>query len=97
MKRNRIHKLQLPNGTLSTDCTTLQNEAQNYFKKLFNNNNQHGHFHPFKEGTYPIIDEIGKNSLTSPITKPLALNSMKPYKAPCPDGFYCIFLNNIGT
>jgi hypothetical protein len=48
----------------------------------------------FNEGTHLTIDAEGKISLTSPITKKEmfdALNSMKPYKAPGPDGFHCIF------
>jgi len=37
---------------------------------------------------------VEKNSLTSPITKAgvfVSLNYMKPFKAPGPDGFQCIF------
>jgi len=37
---------------------------------------------------------LSTNSLTKPVNKVkvlAALNSMKPYKAPDPDGFQCIF------
>ena len=92
-KRNRIHRLQLPCGTWSSDSDTLQDEAQNYFKNFFCGN-QPNHDCAFNEGAHPSIDSEGKIALTSPITKPkvfAALNSMKPYKAPGPDGFHCIF------
>ena len=92
-KRNRIHRLQLPDGTWSSDSDTLQDEAQRYFKSFFTDN-QPPHDRSFNEGAHPSIDADGKISLTSPITKPevfAALNSMKPYKAPGPDGFHCIF------
>ncbi|GAU41508.1 hypothetical protein TSUD_302460 [Trifolium subterraneum] len=92
-KRNRIHKLQLPNGTWSSDSSILQHEAQNYFKNLFSSS-QHNTSSSFNVGTHPTIDEDGRNSLSKPVTKEevtAALNSMKPYKAPGPDGFQCIF------
>jgi len=92
-KKNRIHRLQLPNGIWTTDSTILQEEAQNYFKNLFANTQPH-HNRTFTTGHHPIIDNLGKLSLTKPITKNevfAALNSMKPYKAPGPDGFQCIF------
>ena len=43
--------------------------------------------------THPFIEDLGKTSLTKPVTKNevfTALNSMKPYKALGPDGFHCI-------
>jgi hypothetical protein len=92
-KRNKIHKLQLPNGIWTSDSTTLQEEAQKYFKNLFYGN-QHHHNRTFHEGAHPSINDIDKASLTKPITKNevfAALNTMKPYKAPGPDGFHCIF------
>lgn len=92
-KRNRIHKLQLPNGICSSDADILQDEAQAFFKNLFCSTHQHQNHH-FNEGLHPTIDENSKNSLTKPITKnevSAALNTMKPYKAPGPDGFHCIF------
>jgi len=92
-KRNRIHRLQLLCGTWSSDSDILQEEAQNYFKSFFSAT-QSIHNRTFNEGTHPTIDDEGKISLTSPITKNEvfdALNSMKPYKAPGPDGFHCIF------
>jgi len=42
----------------------------------------------------PTIDNLDKLSLTKPITKSevlAILNTMKPFKAPGPDGFQCIF------
>jgi len=92
-KKNRIHQLQLPNGIWSSKADILQEEAQAFFKKLFCSSHQHQNCH-FQEGAHPTIDDVGKNSLTSPITKKeitTALNSMKPYKSPGPDGFHCIF------
>ena len=92
-QRNRIHRLQLPCGTWSSNSDTLQEEAHNYFKNFFSGN-QPNHDRSFHEGGHPTIDDAGKNSLISPITKVevlAALNSMKPYKAPGPDGFHCIF------
>jgi hypothetical protein len=92
-KKNRIHTLQLANGTWISNQATLQDEAQKFFKNLLTNTH-HSHDRTFQEGNHPTIDETGKASLTQPITKPevfAALNSMKPYKAPGPDGFHCIF------
>lgn len=92
-KRNRIHRLKLPNGVWSTDTSILQEEAQRFFKNLFCSNNHHQNRH-FTHGPHPTIDDDAKNSLTRPITKDevtAALNSMKPYKSPGPDGFHCIF------
>ncbi|PNY14401.1 ribonuclease H [Trifolium pratense] len=92
-RRNKIHRLQLPNGTWSTDCATLQDEAQLYFKNFFSST-QPVHNRIFREGSHPIIDDAGITALTCPITKDevtAALNSMKPFKAPGPDGFHCIF------
>ena len=96
-KKNRIHILQLPNGTWTSDDTILQAEAQNYFKNLLANTQPH-HNRTFHHGHHPIIDEPRKISLTNPITKTevfTALNSMKPYKAPGPDGFQCIFFKQL--
>jgi hypothetical protein len=56
--------------------------------------NQSNHDPSFHNGLHPTIDEEGQNSLLRPVTKEevsAALNSMKPYKAPGPDGFQCIF------
>jgi len=92
-KRNRIHHLQLPNGIWSDDKSILQNEAQHYFQNLFCSN-QHGHNHTFSEGPHPIVDDIGKLLQNCPITKAevlAVLNTMKPYKAPGPYDFQCIF------
>jgi len=92
-KRNKIHMLQLPNDIWSNDDSILQNEAQSYFKNLFCSNH-HSHNQPFLEGNHATIDHNSKKILTDPITKAevfAALNSMKPYKAPGPDSFQCIF------
>ena len=92
-KNNRIHRLQLPNGTWSSDDSILQAEAQKNFKNLLANTQPHQN-HSFNFGLHPTIDEPSKISLTCPITKTevfTALNSMQPYKAPDPDGFHCIF------
>ncbi|GAU45928.1 hypothetical protein TSUD_100050 [Trifolium subterraneum] len=92
-KRNRIHKLQLPNGAWSSDSSILQQEAQNYFKNLFSSS-QHSTSSSFNIGTHPTIDEDRRISLSKLVTKEevtAALNSMKPYKAPGTDGFQCIF------
>lgn len=92
-KRNKIHRLQLPNGIWSTDSSTLQEEAQRFFKNLFCSN-QHNNNNLTLEGTHPTIDVQDITSLTNPITKAevtAALNSMKPYKSSGPDGFQCIF------
>ncbi|GAU20604.1 hypothetical protein TSUD_33400 [Trifolium subterraneum] len=92
-KRNKIHRLQLPNGVWTTDSATLQDEAQTYFKNFFSIA-QPTHDRTFKEGSHPIIDDTGITTLTCPITKAevtATLNSMKPFKAPGPDGFQCIF------
>jgi hypothetical protein len=56
--------------------------------------NQPNHNRNFHIGNHPIIDNLGSNSLTKPVTKHevlATLNTMKPYKAPGPDGFQCIF------
>jgi len=92
-KKNRIHGLQLPNGTWTSDDTILQDEAQKYFKNLLANTQPHQN-RTFNFGPHPTIVEPSKISLTSTITKTEvfnALNSMKPYKAPGPYGFQCIF------
>lgn len=92
-KKNRIHRLQLPNGIWTTNSTVLQEEAQKYFKNLFANT-QPLHNHTFPTAHQPTIDDLDKLSLTKPITKSevfAALNTIKPYKAPGPDGFQCIF------
>jgi hypothetical protein len=83
----------LPDGTWTSDCTILQDEAQKYFKTLFAGTQPH-YNRTFTTGPLTTIDEAGKLSLTAPVTKGevfAALNSMKPYKAPGPDGFQCIF------
>jgi hypothetical protein len=94
-KRKRVHRLQLPNGTWSSDSFVLHNEAQQYYKKFFSGN-QPSHDPSFYNGLHPTIDEEGKNYLLNHVTKEevsAALNSMKPYKAPGPDGLQCIFFN----
>jgi hypothetical protein len=94
-KRKRVHRLQLPNGTCSSDSFVLHNEAQQYYKKFFSGN-QPSHDPSFYNGLHPTIDEEGKNYLLNHVTKEevsAALNSMKPYKAPGPDGLQCIFFN----
>jgi len=93
IRRKRIHRLQLPCGNWTSDSDTLQDEAQKYFKSFFTGN-QPTYDRSFNDGPHPTIDTEGKTALTAPITKPevfAALNSMKPYKAPGPDGFHCIF------
>ncbi|PNY05589.1 ribonuclease H [Trifolium pratense] len=92
-KKNKVHRIQLPNGIWTTDSVILQEEAQKIFKNLFTNN-QPNQNRTLNEGTHPTIDDFGSFELTCPITKEevtAALNSMKPYKAPGPDGFQCIF------
>jgi len=92
-KRNRIHRLKLPNGIWSSDITTLQEEAQRFFKDLFCGNHHHQNTH-FTFGPHPTIDEDAIHTLTRPVTKDevtASLNSMKSYKSPGPDGFHCIF------
>jgi hypothetical protein len=92
-KRNRIHRLQLPNGIWTSDSSILQEEAQKYFKNFFCGRQPPTNT-DFHEGATPTIEDIEKISLTKPITKNevfATLNSMKPYKAPGPDGFHCIF------
>jgi hypothetical protein len=92
-KKNRIHRLQLPDGTWTSDSTILQDEAQKYFKNLFATN-QPQYNRTFTTGPHPTIDDPGRLSLITPVTKQevlAALNSMKLYKAPGPDGFQCIF------
>ncbi|GAU42452.1 hypothetical protein TSUD_235210 [Trifolium subterraneum] len=92
-KRNRVHRLQLPNGTWSTNSSVLQNEAQQYYKNFFSGN-ETNHAPSFYNGLHPTIDEEGKNSLLRHVTIEevySALNSMKPYKVPGPYGFQCIF------
>ncbi|CAJ2635885.1 unnamed protein product [Trifolium pratense] len=92
-KRNRVHRLQLPNGTWTTDSFVLQSEAHHYYKNFFSSN-QFNQAIPFFNGFHPTVDEEGRQSLLRPVTKEevyAALNSMKPYKAPGPDGFQCIF------
>jgi len=92
-KRNKIHKLQLLNGLWSSDNDILQEEALKYFKNFFCGNQHHHHSHVFNEGSHPTLDDADMNSLTCLITKKevmISLNSMKPYKAPGPDGFQCI-------
>jgi endonuclease/exonuclease/phosphatase family metal-dependent hydrolase len=37
-KRNRVHRLQLSNGTWSSDSSVLQNEAQQYYMNFFSSN-----------------------------------------------------------
>ena len=92
-KKNKIHRLHLPNGIWTTDSDILQNEAHDFFKNFFTST-QPPHSRIFNVGNQPIIDDLAINSLTKPVTKSevlAALNSMKPYKAPRPDGFQCIF------
>lgn len=64
-------------------------EAHKYFKALFCSSGQYLSS-PFHVTDIPQIGEEGVRSLISPISKEEvahALNSMKPYKAPGPDGF----------
>ncbi|CAJ2670486.1 unnamed protein product [Trifolium pratense] len=92
-KRNKIHNIQLPTGIWSSDSSIIQHETQKFFKDLFCSP-QSPHNHSFVINTHPIIDADGCGNLTKDVTKEevtLALNSMKPFKAPGPDGFQCIF------
>jgi len=92
IKKNKIHKLQLPNGSWSSDNVILLEEALKYFKNLFCSNQDSHQNHHFNEGHHPSLNDDDRNSLTSPLTKKevtAALHS--PYKAPGPDGFLCIF------
>jgi len=92
-KKNKIHKLQIPNGSWSFENTTLQEEALKYFKNLLCGNHHLHQNHTFNEGRHATLDDADRNSVTSPITKKevtVALHSMKPYQAPVPDGYQCI-------
>ena len=87
-KKNKIHSLHLPNGSWTSDCDILQD-----FKDFFTKTQPHQN-RTYNIGNHPTIDDLGALSLTKPVTKVEvldALNTMKPYKAPGPDGFRCIF------
>jgi hypothetical protein len=93
-KRNKIHGIHLPNGIWCTDDSTLKDEAQNYFKKLFcapNLSNiigmDDGHLSPSlnNEACQSLSKQVTKDEVTQ------ALNQMNPFKAPGPDGFQGIF------
>lgn len=92
-KRNKVHGLNLPNGIWCSDTEVLQQEAQKYFKNLFCSNNV------LQENDTNIVDihtltENDRSALMNPVSKEEvwgALNSMKPFKAPGPDGFQAVF------
>lgn len=92
-RRNKVHGLTLPNGLWCTDQAVLQDEALYFFKTLFcsppSNNRP-----PMPPHYGPCLDDEVSRCLLHPITKEEvshALNSMKPYKAPSPDGYQGIF------
>jgi len=84
-KKNKIHRLQLPNGNWTTDSDILQDEAHKFFKNFFTST-QPSHNRNFSVDNHPTIDNLTMNSLTKPVTKSEVL-TMKPYKAPGLDGF----------
>jgi len=65
-KKNKIHKLQLPNGLWSSDNDILLEEALNYFKNLFCNNQQHDQTHNFNDEPHPSLNDADRNSLLTP-------------------------------
>lgn len=92
-KRNKIHGLILPNGIWTSDDEVLQQEALSFFKNLFcsNHNLQVAGFHI---ANMPCINEKERIQLLKPVSREevsSALNTMKPYKTPGPDGFQAIF------
>lgn len=92
-RRNKIQGLSLPNGIWTTDEEVLQLEAQSYFKNLFCSNHN-VQVTEFTLDYVPNIREDEKASLSHPVTKEEvlgALNTMKPFKAPGPDGFKAVF------
>lgn len=92
-KRNKIHGLQLPNGIWCCDEGILQEEAFNFFRPLFCSNN-HDISTQFMVPNVPSLTEEAKAILMQPVSKYevfKALNFMKPFKVPGPDGFQPIF------
>jgi hypothetical protein len=53
-KRNRIHRLQFPNGIWTSDSNILQEKAQTLFKNLFTSTQPHQN-RIFNEGNHPTI------------------------------------------
>ena len=95
-KQNKIQGLFLENGEWSTNDVTLQAEAINYFKQLFEVD------HSTTPNTLlvndmPRLSEQCKDSLTTLVLKEEVRSvvfSMKSYKAPGPDGFQPIFFRH---
>ena len=59
-KKNKIHKLQLPNGIWTTDNDILQDEAHTFYKNFFTTT-QPQHNRIFNLGPHPLIDDLGSN------------------------------------
>lgn len=92
-RRNKIQGLSLPNGIWTNDEEVLQLEAQAYFKNLFCSNHTLLEEH-LGIDNIPTISEEERIILSSPVSKEEvfgALSTMKPFKAPGPDGFQAVF------
>lgn len=92
-KRNKVHGLTLPNGIWTSDEEVLQQEALTYFKNLFCTNLSLQDV-DFPLNNVPRISDEERSQLLHPVSREevlQALNTMKPYKAPGPDGFQAIF------
>ncbi|XP_057420539.1 uncharacterized protein LOC130714634 [Lotus japonicus] len=92
-KRNKIHRLQLRDGTWSSDEEVLKCEAEDFFQDLFCTAIAPT-LDQFQVNNLPIIPEDCRRDLLAPVTKievKRALMSMKSFKAPGPDGFQPVF------
>lgn len=92
-RRNKINSLILPNGESCNDQNILQMEATNFYKKLFSPNMNQSHS-SLVTTNHLVLSNTGMDNLMPSVTKEEvfnSLNSMKPLKAPGPDGFHVLF------
>lgn len=92
-RRNKIHGLFLDDGLWCTDEDRLRMEAQQFFQNLFSKNCMVD-VSACSQIIMPRIGEGAIANLQAPVLADevrVAIMSMKPYKAPGPDGFQPVF------
>ncbi|XP_056697578.1 uncharacterized protein [Spinacia oleracea] len=93
-RRNRIEMLQNSDGVWLLEPQAVKNLVVEYWKGLFREDSQNAQTDPFIINCFPTIPPTDWANLTKPYAAcevQAAIMSMKPYKAPGPDGFQPVF------
>lgn len=98
-RRNKINTLKILGDLWSTDNDEIKEHVNSYFINQFTSEGERN-LGDFNDSLSPKILEQDGIDLSRPITfeeTTCALKSMKPDKAPGPDGFQASFFKNTGV